>query len=361
MNAKKHLWLLSTFMPLVGGLGLWLALQTSHWFWIWLPLLIIYLLVPALDWLFPTDLANPNEADVPALEADPYYRWVLYLMLPMHFMVWFFVLFHLVNTAMPLWSQLVLLYTLGLFGGLAVNLGHELGHKKRPLDRWLAKLALASTAYGHFNVEHNAGHHRHVATPEDSASACWGESIYQFARREVPGGLVRAWRIEAHRLQRLGHGSLSIHNQILHSYLMSAALYTGLVLWLGPMVLFWVLLHIPFGWWQLTSANYVEHYGLLRQKKANGQYEPCQPKHSWNSNHLASNLLLFQLQRHSDHHANPTRSYQSLRHFDEAPQLPMGYMGMFLLAYCPPLWSKVMDRKVLSWADHDLNKVNQGH
>ncbi len=255
--------------------------------------------------------------------------------------------------------QLILLLTLGVFGGLGVNLGHELGHKKSRLDKNLAKLVLASGAYGHFNVEHNAGHHRDVATPEDTASAKMGESIYCFVLREFPGGIKRAWRIEKARLERIGLPWYSVDNQILHSYLMTVVIYTLMTYFFGWQALLILILHAPLVWWQLTSANYIEHYGLLRQKLENGQYEKCQPKHSWNSNHLVSNLLLFHLQRHSDHHANPARHYQSLRHFEDAPQLPTGYMGMFVLAYIPGLWYKVMDAKLMKLYDNDLSLVNK--
>ena len=185
-----------------------------------------------------------------------------------------------------------------------------------------------------------------------------GESIYKFALRELPGGFKRAWRIETNRLSKKGKPWYSSDNQIIHSNLMTLAIYTGITWAFGWMALLIVLLHVPFVWWQLTSANYIEHYGLMRQKNAQGKYERCEPWHSWNSNHLVSNLVLFHLQRHSDHHANPSRHYQSLRHFEQAPQLPTGYMGMFLLAYIPPLWYKVMDKKVLQLYQGDLNLVN---
>jgi alkane 1-monooxygenase len=119
-------------------------------------------------------------------------------------------------------------------------------------------------------------------------------------------------------------------------------------------------LHHLLAWWGLTSANYVEHYGLLRRKDADGKYERCQPHHSWNSNHIYSNIVLFHLQRHSDHHANPLRRYQSLRHFDNLPELPNGYFGVYVLAYIPSLWFRVMDRRLLALPEvnHDLDRVN---
>ena len=121
-----------------------------------------------------------------------------------------------------------------------------------------------------------------------------------------------------------------------------------------------LLIHNVLAWWQLTSANYVEHYGLLRDQDQNGRYERCQPHHSWNSNHIVSNLVLFHLQRHSDHHAHPVRRYQSLRHFEDLPQLPTGYFGAYLIAYVPWLWYRVMDPRLVALPHiaGDMDKIN---
>ena len=108
-----------------------------------------------------------------------------------------------------------------------------------------------------------------------------------------------------------------------------------------------LLIHHFYAWYGLTQANYVEHYGLLRQKLPNGRYELPEPRHSWNTNHIYSNLISFHLQRHSDHHANALRPYQALRDFDDLPRLPSGYPGSFGLAVIPPLWFKVMDPKLM--------------
>lgn len=356
---KKYLWILSTLVPLVGLSGIALYELTSLSLMLFVPLLFIYLVVPALDWVFSKDNTNPAESEVPALEQTSFYNWILYLMVPIHFFVFTVTIFYMVTQPLSLWMQAVLLMTLGVFGGLAVNLGHELGHKKDRFDKNMAKLALASGAYGHFNIEHNAGHHREVATPEDTASARMGENIYQFALRELPGGFKRAWRIETARLARKGKHWFDWDNQILHSYLMTFIIYAVMTYLMGWTALLILVLHAPLVWWQLTSANYIEHYGLMRQKLDNGKYEKCRPEHSWNSNHLISNLLLFHLQRHSDHHANPARHYQSLRHFEEAPQLPTGYMGMFVMSYFPPLWYRVMDNKLMKLYKNDLTLVNK--
>jgi alkane 1-monooxygenase len=187
-----------------------------------------------------------------------------------------------------------------------------------------------------------------------------GESIYRFALRELPGGIRRAWGLEKERLLQKNRSAWSLHNTMLQSYAITAALQLGLILAFGWVMVPFLLIHNAVAWWQLTSANYVEHYGLLRARLANGQYEPPQPHHSWNTNHLVTNLATFHLQRHSDHHANPSRRYQSLRHFEHLPQLPSGYFGMFPLAYVPPLWFKIMDARLLALPhiQGDLSKVN---
>ena len=187
-----------------------------------------------------------------------------------------------------------------------------------------------------------------------------GENIYRFAMREIPGAMRRAWQIEHERLTRKGRSVWSTDNDILQSMAITVVLQLGLLLWLGWLMLPFLLIHNVFAWWQLTSANYIEHYGLLRQKLDNGRYERCQPYHSWNSNHTYSNLLLFQLQRHSDHHAHPTRRYQSLRHFDDLPTLPSGYFGMYVVAYIPWLWFRVMDKRLLALphVQGDFSRIN---
>jgi len=219
---------------------------------------------------------------------------------------------------------------------------------------------LAVPVYGHFWIEHNRGHHRDVSTPEDPASARMGESIYRFACREIPGAFGRAWAIEAERLERRGRSAWSRANHILQSMALAAVLQLGLLVTLGWKMIPFLAVHNVLAWWQLTSANYIEHYGLLRVRDAQGRYERCRPHHSWNSNHVFSNLVLFHLERHSDHHAHPLRRYQSLRHFDDLPTLPNGYFGSYLLAYVPWLWFRVMDPRLLALPHvaGDLDRIN---
>jgi alkane 1-monooxygenase len=187
-----------------------------------------------------------------------------------------------------------------------------------------------------------------------------GESIYRFALRELPGGIRRAWQLEKERLAAQKRSAWSVHNTMLQSYAVSAVLQLGLIAAFGWIMLPFLAVHNAVAWWQLTSANYVEHYGLLRQRDANGRYETPQPHHSWNTNHLVTNLAMFHLQRHSDHHAYPSRRYQSLRHFEDLPQLPSGYFGMFPLSYVPALWFKVMDPRLMALpqVQGDMRRVN---
>lgn len=360
VDHKRWLWAGALVYPLFPFTGIALHAFTGSEWWFLLPIAMSYLLVPLMDALAGQDRSNPPEAVVPALEQDRYYRWLTYATVPMHFLTLIGCAWWAATQPLSVWGFVALAVTAGLASGLGINTGHELGHKKSKLERALARIVLAAPAYGHFAVEHNRGHHRYVATPADPASARMGESIYRFALREMPGGVTRAWQSERERLQRKGVSVFSLHNEILQSYAITAVLQVALLLAFGWLMLPFLLLHNFFAWWQLTSANYIEHYGLKRSLLDNGRYERCQPWHSWNSNHVLSNLLLFHLQRHSDHHAHPTRRYQSLRNFADLPALPSGYYGMFVLAYVPAWFFHVMDRRLLNLKhiNGDLSKVN---
>lgn len=359
-DRKRWWWLMSMVQPLVPLAGVGLHAATGREAWLLLPFVLIYVVGPALDWLFGEDPSNPPEAVVPMLEADRYYRWLTWATVPLHFVTLVGCAWWAATQDLSWWAFAATAVSAGLASGLGINTGHELGHKHTAVERWLAKLVLAVPVYGHFRVEHNRGHHRHVATPDDPASARMGESIYRFARREIFGAMRRAWRLERERLAARGLGPWHPDNEILQSHAVALVLQGSLLLAFGWAMLPFLAIHNVVAWWQLTSANYVEHYGLLRQKLPNGEYESPKPHHSWNANHTYTNLILFQLERHSDHHAHSTRRYQSLRHFDDVPQLPSGYNGCFPLAYVPWLWYRVMDPRLLALpqVQGDLDRVN---
>ena len=358
-DRKRLMWLLSVIGPAgvtIGPVAHLLGATSEVWFFV--AFAFFYGVIPLLDWLLGEDLSNPPESVVPRLEADRYYRWINYAVVPV---LWGSLLFNCIFLATHELSWMAWLATTIITGsmlGFGLNLSHELGHKKDWLGRKLGLFNSALGGYGHFSIEHNRGHHRHVATAEDPASSKMGETIYRFVFREMPGAFFRAWDLETERLERQGQSPWSLNNEIIQAGLVTLGLYGGLIAAFGPKMVPVLAVVAFWGAFQLTSANYIEHYGLLRHKLPDGRYERCEPHHSWNSNHIISNLIVFHLQRHSDHHANPTRSYQSLRNFPELPTLPSGYFGMFLAAYVPPIWFHLMNPRLIAAVDGDVSRIN---
>jgi alkane 1-monooxygenase len=366
-DRKRYLWLIGLVVPSLAFLAYagWRLTDLGAWFW--LGPFVILVLIPAIDLLVGLDRSNPPDDVIEALEKDRYYRWITYLFLPVQyvgFALAFYVLVHgdpVSGAELALWEKVGLAITIGCIGGIGINTAHELGHKKESHERWLSKIALAQVAYGHFYIEHNRGHHVRVATPEDPASARLGETLYEFWPRTVVGSLRSAWRIEKRRYARKKRHPFRIGNDVLNAWLMTAVLWGAMVVWLGPVVLPFLVVQAVVGFSLLEVVNYMEHYGMLRQKVGIGErqrYERVDPSHSWNSNNIATNVLLYHLQRHSDHHANPTRRYQALRDFEESPVLPTGYAGMIVLALVPPVWRRVMDPRVLAHFDGDVTRAN---
>lgn len=357
-DGKRYAWILSLLVPAVLGCAPLFYEWTGSVASMWIPVILIYGLIPLLDTVLGEDLNNPPEEVVPLLEADAYYRWATYALVPVLWLAFLSNAYFVGTHELPWPGILAVAVNSGILCGFGINLGHELGHKKSKLERHLATSVLAMGAYGHFAIDHNRGHHRHVATPEDCASSRMGETLYRFAWRELPGAFLRAWRLEAGRLERHGQGKWSLENEIVRAGLITLAVFGGLSIAFGPVMIPYLLATYFIGAFHLTMANYVEHYGLLRQKRPNGLYERCQPHHSWNSNHICSNWAIYHLQRHSDHHANPGRRYQSLRHFEGLPTLPNGYFGMFLVCLVPPWWFRVMDPRLLAHTGRDPRRIH---
>jgi len=357
-DSKRYAWLLGLVVPLLPFIA-WALVELTGLgvFWFFGPFLV-FVLFPVADLLVGMDAENPPDSIISWLEQDRYYRWCTYAFIPLQYAGLVFASWLWADGGLSTIDSLGLALTMAMVSGIAINTAHELGHKRADLEKWLSKVALAQSGYGHFFIEHNRGHHVRVATPEDPASARLGESFWAFLPRTVAGSLGSAWGLERARLARLDRSPWSIHNDILQAWAMTVALFAALTIAFGPVVLPFLLLQAVLGFSLLEVVNYLEHYGLLRQKREDGRYERCLPQHSWNSNNVASNVLLYHLQRHSDHHANPTRRYQALRHVDEAPQLPTGYAGMILLAWFPPLWRRVMDRRLVDHYGGDLSRAN---
>jgi alkane 1-monooxygenase len=357
-DPKRYSWLLSLLVPASLSIGPLVYLWLHKPLRLWVPVALFYIVIPLLDLWIGEDRTNPPEEAMPQLEADRYYRTITYALVPTMWASIIFAAWFVTNEPLPLHGVIAVVLTTGMMGGFCINVGHELGHKRTVLEQWLARFVLAPTCYGHFYVEHNRGHHRDVATPVDPASARMGESIYAFVLREMPGAWVRAWRLEKDRLARAGKPVWHVENEVLQPLAITVLLWAALVWWLGPQILGFLVAMAFWSNFQLTSANYIEHYGLLRKAGSDGKAEACRPQHSWNSNHLLTNWMLFHLQRHSDHHAHAARRYQSLRHFPGLPTLPNGYFGMFVLAYVPPLFFWVMDRRLLAATQGDASRIN---
>jgi alkane 1-monooxygenase len=298
------------------------------------PYLFVFVMIPLIDYLIGenktnADLKNQEKWKQPAVWAP-----VIYLYALTHF----FVLYLGLQKSNDLSTSeiLILAGAVGLYtGGLGITVAHELCHKKDKLNRYLADWLLASVCYTHFATEHVRGHHYAVSTPNDPASARFGESAYKFLPRTLVDSFKSAWRID----------KKAVLVGLMQSLIIAIAVFfifgsSGLLFFFVQSFIAIILLEL---------VNYVEHYGLTRKPLANGRYEVVKPEHSWNSSHLFSNLLLFNLQRHSDHHAAANLPYTVLKHHDKAPQLPSGYPGMILLALVPPFWFKVMNPKLKLW------------
>ncbi|MDF3311987.1 fatty acid desaturase [Rhodococcus sp. T2V] len=373
-DRKRYLWLMGLIPPtaLFLAAGLVWAFNQLGWsavapVWWWIGALLLFIVLPVLDRFFGPDGQNPPEEVMEQLENDRYYRYCTYVFIPFQLASLVFACYLWsadslswlgIDGGLGLWSKIGVAFSVAVMGGIGINTAHEMGHKKTDLERWLAKITLAQTFYGHFYIEHNRGHHVRVATPEDPASSRFGESFWAFLPRSVWGSLKSSWELEKTRMHRLGKSTWSIHNDVLNAWLMSVVLFGALVAIFGPVVIPFLIIQAVYGFSLLETVNYLEHYGLMRQKTASGRYERCAPAHSWNSDHIVTNIFLYHLQRHSDHHANPTRRYQTLRSMDGAPNLPGGYASMITLAYFPPLWRKVMDHRVLDHYDGDITRVN---
>jgi alkane 1-monooxygenase len=225
----------------------------------------------------------------------------------------------------------------GVFG---INVAHELGHSTKFFDRLVARILLSTSLYMHFYVEHNKGHHKWIGTVQDPATARKNESLYAFWLRVIPGSYLSAWKISSNECKRKNQ-SLIFNETFIYS-IIQLILCVGIFMW-NPIALLSFLLVAILGAMLLETVNYIEHYGLTRKKVNENRFEQVAPEHSWNSDHILGRAVLFELSRHSDHHANPERPYQDLRSLDTSKQLPFGYPAMMVLALFPTKWFQLMN------------------
>ncbi|WP_445942644.1 alkane 1-monooxygenase [Roseicyclus sp.] len=338
-------WMSLALFPLiafVAGQGGWWLLAMPPMTW-WL--------FSLLDLAMGLDLEN---ADPATPEADLFwYRLVTLVWFPLQ-LVTIFALIHFVTQSETLSTAEAfgLFFGVGVISGtIGINYSHELMHQSNRLERWLADLLLASVLYSHFRSEHLLVHHRYVGTTRDPVTARYNEGFFRFFPRVLRDSLISAFQAEKAMLARRDKAWTDPANPFWRYWLLQGLFVTlafALGGWLG-VALF--IFQAAIAVWQLELTNYIEHYGLTRKHLGEGKYEHVQPRHSWNAAHKASNWLLINLQRHSDHHYKPDRRFPLLQNYteDAAPQLPFGYPVMTMAAMIPPLWRRIMNPRVKAW------------
>jgi alkane 1-monooxygenase len=327
------------------GAGL-LSLQGAGLWCYSLPI-YAFVIIPLLELLLHADRHNLSAVEQELVKADRWYDLQLYLIVPVQVGLMVILCFQLAD---PKWTTAEIvgkIWSAGIgCGVMGINVAHELGHRSKKYEQTMAKILLLTSLYMHFFIEHNRGHHKHVSTPEDPASARRGQNLYAFVVQSAWGSYWSAWALENKRLRKLGKSPFSLRNEMLAFQLIQVALLV-IIGWVGGLfVLMGFMIAAILGFLLLEAVNYIEHYGLQRACSPSGVYEPVTHEHSWNSDHVVGRLLLFELSRHSDHHYRAARKYQTLRHMDGSPQMPTGYPGMLVLAAFPPLWFAIMHRQI---------------
>ncbi len=313
-------------------------------------------LLPVFTWYFFSLLDAFLGLDLNNLDVDAdvkWYRAITLIWAPVQFVLLFWMIWYVPQaTHLGTTEKIVLFFGVGVITGtIGVNYAHELMHQKPRIERWMADILLAMVLYSHFRSEHLQVHHRHVGTPRDTVTARYNEGFHRFFARVLPGEVISAFRAEAAMQARRGRKWTHLSNPFFRYWaLQGAMLALALILggWTGLALFLWQAL---IAIWQLGLVNYVEHYGLTREHLGDGRYEHVKPRHSWNAAHKATNWLLINLQRHSDHHYKPDRRFPLLQNYaeGEAPQLPYGYPIMTMAAMVPPLWRRVMNPRVRAW------------
>jgi alkane 1-monooxygenase len=334
------------FSPLIIYVGS-LHAFTSYGIICFAPLIYAWVVIPGLELFLKPDPSNLSEAEEEVARRNKLYDYVLYLIVLLQLPTLFFFLLSMQDPTLTLADKIGRIGSMGLLcGTFGINVGHELGHRIKPFEQILAQVSLLSSLYMHFNIEHNKGHHKYVATPEDPSSARLGEPLYTFFFRTIILSYMSAWTISLKEIERKGKPFFSFYNEMLVFQVIQLLFVLFVFLIFGWKSTLYFLAAAFIGILLLETVNYIEHYGLQRKQLADGKYERAMPQHSWNSNHVIGRLMLFELSRHSDHHYLASRKYQVLRHHDDAPQMPTGYPGMMILSLIPPAWFYVMNKRI---------------
>ncbi|MBL7744930.1 MAG: alkane 1-monooxygenase [Chitinophagaceae bacterium] len=340
MRAFKYL---SPFLVYIGSFR---AFMVTGWE-IWMPLLYAWVVIPLLELFIRPDSKNLSEAEEELAKRDRSYDLILYAVVVLQYAALVMFLNAMTHDNMTWMDIIGRTWVMGLLCGVfGINVGHELGHRINKFEQTLAKMLLLTSQYMHFFIEHNKGHHKRVATPDDPSSARYGEWVYAFYFRSIIYSYFGAWNIANKEVKKKGRPVLSIYNEMIQFSFIQILFIVAIFITCGWMVTLYYLAAAAIGILLLETVNYIEHYGLQRKVIDGSKYERAMPAHSWNSDHIIGRIMLFELSRHSDHHYLASRKYQVLRHHDDSPQMPTGYPGMMLLSLVPPLWLYIMNKRI---------------
>ena len=320
---------------------------TSTGFWCWLALIYAWIIIPLFELIIKPSESNLSQAEEEITKQNKAYDYVLYSIVIVQFIALFIFLTSLQQANLSNIDIIARVFTMGLLcGTFGINVGHELGHRVNKFEQILAKILLMTSLYMHFFIEHNKGHHKNVATHEDPSSARKGEMVYVFYCRTIIFSYLSAWHIANEDCLKKNGVKISFKNEMIQAHIIQIFLVSIIYFLFGWMITIYFLIAALIGILLLETVNYIEHYGLSRNKLAENKYERAMPQHSWNSNHIIGRLMLFELSRHSDHHYLASRKYQILRHHENVPQMPTGYPGMMILSLFPPLWFYIMHKQI---------------
>ena len=342
MKDLKYLAAFST--PLVAALALYLK-----GYYTFLTPIYAFGMIPIMELIFSQSTKNLSEVEIEEKAANPIFDWLLYLNIPVVFGLLIITLFN-VSTGMYATYELIgLIFSTGIvLGSNGINVAHELGHRQTQYEQLMAKFLLLPSMYMHFFVEHNFGHHLHAATKEDPATARYNQVVYSFWFTSAIRQYINAWKIQQNLRQRGNFSFFSFKNNMCWFTLLQISYLVIIFYFLGTLTLTFAAASAVVSFILLETINYIEHYGLLRKKLASGRYERVREIHSWNSNHTIGRIVLYELTRHSDHHYKASKKYQLLDCHEESPQMPFGYPTSMVLALIPPLWFKVMNKRIPS-------------
>ncbi|MFZ9661242.1 MAG: alkane 1-monooxygenase [Chitinophagaceae bacterium] len=321
----------------------------------WLPVLFSFFVIPGIELFVKPESQNLSEVEEDIARKNKAYDLILYMTVFFQYgLLWFF-LERINENGLSYIDIFGRVLSMGLLcGTFGINVAHELGHRVNLFEQFLAKMLLLTSLYMHFFIEHNKGHHKHVATEHDPSTAKFRQSVYAFWIQTLWGTYKSAWIIAIADAKKNNRKAAFINNEMMLFQIIQLAFVSLVFFIFGWKVMLYFISAALIGGLLLETVNYIEHYGLVRKKTSENLFERVQPHHSWNSNHVIGRLMLFELSRHSDHHYLASRKYQILRHMDGAPQMPTGYPGMIILSLLPPIWFHVMHRQMKKY--HLINE-----